>query len=136
LLARAAQLRTKSAKGTICCRSARLGSPPSPDGDAGVDISRVKSLNQVFGRLEAKYREEIKHEREASMIVVISDALEPHADQGARRTMRVSAACDDRRGAHLKPSNELATLKKYLGRHAHQDLPDRLEMGAACLNLL
>src|ERR1700680_386688 len=29
-----------------------------------------------------------------------------------------------------------ATLKKRLGRHAEQDLPDRLEMGAACLDLL
>jgi hypothetical protein len=27
-------------------------------------------------------------------------------------------------------------LKKHLGRHAEQDLPDRLEMGAACLDLL
>jgi len=29
-----------------------------------------------------------------------------------------------------------ATLKKRLGRHAEQDLPDRLEMGAACPDLL
>src|SRR5216683_3406852 len=29
-----------------------------------------------------------------------------------------------------------ATLKKHLGRHAEQDLPDRLEMSAACLDLL
>src|SRR6202011_2996180 len=29
-----------------------------------------------------------------------------------------------------------ATLKKHLWRHAEQDLPDRLEMGAASLDLL
>jgi len=29
-----------------------------------------------------------------------------------------------------------ATLKKFLGRHAEQDLTDRLEMGIACLDLL
>src|SRR5271165_622163 len=33
-------------------------------------------------------------------------------------------------------SISFATLKKHLGRHAEQDLPDRLEMGAACLDLL
>src|SRR5260370_39166944 len=33
-------------------------------------------------------------------------------------------------------SLSFATLKKRLGRHAEQDLPDRLEMGAACLDLL
>src|SRR3954470_12037555 len=30
----------------------------------------------------------------------------------------------------------LPLLKKRLRRHAEQDLPDRLEMGAACLDLL
>src|SRR6516165_1707410 len=41
------------------------------------------------------------------------------------------------RGANWgQVSRTLASLKKDLGRHAEQDLPDRLEMGAACLDLL
>ena len=34
------------------------------------------------------------------------------------------------------PGRTFVILKKHLGRHAEQDLPDRLEMGAACLDLL
>src|SRR6516165_3993007 len=41
------------------------------------------------------------------------------------------------RGANWgQVSRTLASLKKDLGRHAEQDLPDRLEVSAACLDLL
>ena len=36
------------------------------------------------------------------------------------------------RGANRRPANLRHFSKKHLGRHAEQDLSDRLEMGAAC----
>src|SRR5512133_131897 len=61
-------------------------------------------------------------------------------DNGRAETFELLCLRATSRAVRIGSSAAWANLrhvsKKHLGRHAEQDLPDRLEMGAACLDLL
>src|SRR5271168_3622245 len=109
---------------TDCCASIFRAAPICPC------IARPSSARSQGSSMKGRERPCSIRPQLRSSQNVLRRSVEPaaqscHSSKGSRLI-----------GAQQPISLSFATLKKHLGRHAEQDLPDRLEMGAASLDLL